>query len=83
MDQNFSPRAALITGATSGIGEAFARALPPETALLLNGRDEKKLDLLHRELGGARRVDAVPPTSQLKRGSTRCRPQRACLGPTC
>ena len=59
MNQTFPSRAALVTGATSGIGEAFARSLPPETALLLSGRDEDKLDRPRAELGGARRVDAV------------------------
>lgn len=38
--------AALITGATGGIGEAFAHALPPETSLILTGRDEAKLAAL-------------------------------------
>jgi len=42
---------ALITGATSGIGEAFARALPPETALFLTGRDRDRLRALAAELG--------------------------------
>lgn len=37
---------ALITGATSGIGEAFAEALPAETGLLLTGRDAEKLAAL-------------------------------------
>lgn len=50
-----SPRppatSALITGATGGIGEAFARALPPETALVLTGRDETKLHTLAAEIG--------------------------------
>jgi len=36
-------RFAAITGATSGIGEAFARLLPETTALLLSGRDGAKL----------------------------------------
>jgi short-subunit dehydrogenase len=34
---------ALITGATSGIGAAFAFALPHETNLVLCGRDERRL----------------------------------------
>lgn len=36
-------RRALITGATSGIGAAFASELPRMTDLLLAGRDEQKL----------------------------------------
>ncbi|WP_376097287.1 SDR family NAD(P)-dependent oxidoreductase [Roseomonas sp. CCTCC AB2023176] len=43
---------ALVTGATSGIGESFARALNPGTALLLTGRDAGKLDLLRQDLTG-------------------------------
>lgn len=39
-------RAALITGASSGIGEAIARALPPSTALWLTGRDRERLERL-------------------------------------
>ncbi|MDJ0948137.1 MAG: SDR family NAD(P)-dependent oxidoreductase [Alphaproteobacteria bacterium] len=34
---------ALITGASRGIGAAFAEALPAETGLLLTGRDEARL----------------------------------------
>ncbi|WMS42964.1 SDR family NAD(P)-dependent oxidoreductase [Acuticoccus sp. MNP-M23] len=42
---------ALITGATGGIGAAFARALPEETAMILTGRDEEALTLLAAEFG--------------------------------
>ncbi|MBL8708726.1 MAG: SDR family NAD(P)-dependent oxidoreductase [Rhodospirillaceae bacterium] len=42
---------ALITGASSGIGAAFARALPRQTALLLTGRDRDRLNALAQELG--------------------------------
>ncbi len=48
-------RAALITGASSGIGAAFARALPPETDLALVGRDLAALEALARELANLRR----------------------------
>ncbi|TDQ85504.1 hypothetical protein A8950_0291 [Dongia mobilis] len=44
-------RSALITGASSGIGAAFARALPRATALLLTGRDRERLNALAQELG--------------------------------
>jgi uncharacterized protein len=54
-----SPEAALVTGATSGIGEAFARALPASTRLLLTGRDEAALGRLAADLGGDRLVEAV------------------------
>jgi uncharacterized protein len=47
--------AALITGATSGIGEAIARALPATTALWLTGRDATRLGALAVELGRAGR----------------------------
>ncbi len=51
---------AAITGATSGIGAAFARALPRETSLLLSGRDQGKLAAAKAELGsGGRRVETV------------------------
>lgn len=42
---------ALITGATGGLGEAFARALPYETDFILTGRDEAKLATLRAEFG--------------------------------
>jgi short-subunit dehydrogenase len=48
-------RCALITGASSGIGEAFARALPKSTSLLLTGRDRAKLAHLASELANAER----------------------------
>ncbi|MFI4987046.1 MAG: SDR family NAD(P)-dependent oxidoreductase [Alphaproteobacteria bacterium] len=51
---------AAITGATSGIGAAFARVLPRETSLLLSGRDAARLAAAKTELGiGGRRVETV------------------------
>lgn len=44
---------ALITGASRGIGAAFARALPPTTDLLLAGRDAEALAALKAELDAA------------------------------
>lgn len=44
-------QSALITGASSGIGAAFARALPRATSLLLTGRDRDRLKALAQELG--------------------------------
>jgi len=52
--------AALVTGATGGIGRAIARALPAETDLLLSGRDAAALAELSSELAGdGRRVATV------------------------
>ncbi|MCF3936292.1 SDR family NAD(P)-dependent oxidoreductase [Acuticoccus sp. M5D2P5] len=42
---------AVITGATRGIGEAFARELAPTTRLILTGRDEERLAALKAEFG--------------------------------
>ncbi len=47
---------ALITGATSGIGEAFARELPGATNLCLAGRDEARLSALAGELAAKGRI---------------------------
>jgi uncharacterized protein len=52
-------RAALITGSSSGIGEAFARAIAAPTALLLTGRNEEVLRRLSRELGPHRLVEMI------------------------
>lgn len=52
-------QAALITGATSGIGEAFARLLPATTALWLTGRDAGRLAALAAALGGGSRPVAT------------------------
>ena len=43
-------KSALITGASSGIGAAFARGLPRTTELLLAGRDRDALAALAQEL---------------------------------
>ena len=53
-------RAALVTGASSGIGEGFVRALPDATDLLLNGRDEAALGRRVAAVARpGRRVEAV------------------------
>ncbi len=52
-------RAALITGASSGIGEAFARALSASTSLLLTGRDEQALQRLSEDLRSGRLADLI------------------------
>lgn len=50
----------LITGATSGIGRAFAGAVPGGAALLLTGRRQDRLDEMRTQLEGTHReVDVV------------------------
>jgi short-subunit dehydrogenase len=48
---------ALITGASSGLGAAFARILPDSTHLLLTGRDEERLRRVADGLAG--RADII------------------------
>jgi NADP-dependent 3-hydroxy acid dehydrogenase YdfG len=50
----------LITGASSGIGAATARAAAPSYRLLLAGRRREPLEQLALELGGEARALAVP-----------------------
>lgn len=53
-------KAALVTGASSGIGAAFARALPRQTALLLTGRDPDALEAVRQAVAAdGRRVQCV------------------------
>jgi hypothetical protein len=49
-------KSALITGASSGIGAAFARGLPRTTDLLLAGRDRDQLQALAQELTSPERT---------------------------
>jgi short-subunit dehydrogenase len=49
-------KSALITGASSGIGEALARGLPRSTALLLTGRDRDRLAKLAQDLASGERM---------------------------
>jgi short-subunit dehydrogenase len=55
------PRYALVTGASSGIGECFARALGARKwNLVLVARTEEKLSALANELGSAYGIQAAP-----------------------
>jgi short-subunit dehydrogenase len=49
-------KSALITGATSGIGRAFARLLPPTISLLLTGRNVQQLSRLAEDLSSGDRT---------------------------
>jgi short-subunit dehydrogenase len=54
-------KAALITGASSGIGRALARALPEHVDLVLTGRDAEALGEIASELmREGRRIEVVP-----------------------
>lgn len=65
-------RCALITGATGGIGGAFARQLPPRTDLLLTGRDAQRLDEQAQRLARpGRRIETM--TADLTREADRDR----------
>lgn len=56
----YEPRAALVTGASSGIGAAFARALPATTDLMLVARNEERLEELAMVLAReGRRIEVV------------------------
>lgn len=58
MAQDF--RFALVTGASGGIGAAFARVIPETTDLFLTGRDSERLTALREELSvGERRVESM------------------------
>ncbi len=54
-------RCALITGATSGIGKAFAQALPLATNLVLTGRTEARLVTLRDSLASVGREIVIIP----------------------
>jgi hypothetical protein len=50
---------AVVTGASSGIGAAFARALPPSTGMLLAGRDGARLAATAASVGAPGRAVAT------------------------
>jgi len=61
--------AALVTGATSGIGAAFAEQLPDDCDLLLTGRDGDRLAESAQRLGqGGRRVEWIAADLATARG---------------
>lgn len=57
---------AVVTGASGGIGECFARALAKRRQnLIIVARSQEKLDTLARELQGVHGVKAIPVTSDM------------------
>jgi len=64
MDRSLSGKVAVVTGASSGIGLATARALADAGALLVvAARSTEKLEQAARELGGATTAIATDVTS--------------------
>lgn len=64
-------RSALITGASSGIGAAFAKVLPQETSLLLTGRNAAQLGLTaDRSRADRARVDTITADLATTEGRT-------------
>jgi len=65
-------RMALITGASRGIGRAFAEVLPESTGLLLVGRDAGRLEAVRARLARpGREVVALPADLATDEGSAR------------
>lgn len=59
-------RSALVTGASGGIGEAFARALARRgTDLVIVGRDTKRLEALAEDLRGTAKIAVEVVTADL------------------
>jgi NADP-dependent 3-hydroxy acid dehydrogenase YdfG len=64
MDRSLTGKVAVVTGASSGIGLATARALADAGALLVvAARSTEKLEQAARELGGATTAIATDVTS--------------------
>lgn len=69
MTKERSFKLALITGATSGIGEALARLLAEKKiALLLVGRNQEKLEKLTQELSSWVKVESVVADLESREG---------------
>ena len=72
---------ALITGATSGIGEAFAEILPTNTNLILTGRDVDKLAALQKRFAHQERnIDILEADLRLPGDRTKLAERSEALG---
>ena len=72
--KTFKDKTVLITGASSGIGEEFARLLAAEKAnVVLTARSEKKLNALTKELSDAYEIQTHAFPADLSRPETPAR----------
>ena len=79
MDLRIRGRKAIVCASSQGLGRACAEALAREgVSIVLNGRDQAKLDAVAGEIAGAHGVDVMPVAADLDVESERERLIAAC-----